>query len=185
MFKMNDYMVAAMLNSLRNMESLANVNVNNQYLNARLYSGTDLTPDEVAAFESAGNASPTDSGFSYTRDYTSAFSTLASTRTLLAQTPTASSPTIQRFQNVGNAPDKSVWRLSNLAPLTAVANGTAGLLVLKMSSLATQVNLCRIVFAFSVGEFGSGADIELTSTTVSIGGLISLNDIQLEYTGLM
>jgi hypothetical protein len=182
MFKLSKNMTALMLNSVRNSESGFSSS-NNQYLNAILYTGGDLSPGEIAAFENAGTQ--TGAANTYTRNYTAAYNLLASTRTLLAQTPTAISPLIQRFQNFGKTPDKSIWRLSQLAPLSVSSSGVAGLLVIKFSSTPNSATTARLVFVFTVGLPGSGAEIELTETNLVAGSLVYLNDIEIDYQGLM
>jgi hypothetical protein len=184
MFKMNNYMASVMLNSFRNVEPSGHINQQNNYLVARLYTGGDLSPAEITALNNAPQPG-TGAIFAYTRNYESAFATLTSTRTLLARTPATGSSLIQRFQNVGSSSDKSVWRLSQLAPLSVIASGTAGLLVIYLTSNPGTENICRALYTFTVGLPGSGAEIELTETTLTTDSQITLNDIEIDYQGLM
>lgn len=185
MFKMNNAMIASMLLPYRKLENgVWHVSsANNTYLNARIYTGGDLSGAEINAFNSA--VANTSASAFYTRNYTSAFSTLAGGRTLLGQSTISQSALIQRWQNLGVSVQKSVWRLSQFAPIVGSAVGVAGLLVLNITDTPSSVATVRSTLVFTLGAVGSGADIEMTNVNVAVGQNISLNDIEIDFQGLM
>lgn len=178
MLLMNRTMTSYMLTTLYRPDSTAYFSaVKNSHMRTLIYTGGDLNSPELTSFENA----PAASGTTYGRDYTSTVTLLGSNRTKLADVDSTS-----KLMNLGETPAKPVWRLSLTSQLPALTNGVAGLLVLIVGRSAGQsANYARAAFTFTLGAVGSGADIELTQTNFSTGNLINLNDIVIDFNGLM
>lgn len=178
MLLMNTTMTSYMLTTLYRPDTTPVFGaVKNSHMRTLIYTGGDLSGPELTSFENA----PVSSGNTYGRDYSSTVTLLGSNRTKLVDVDS-----ISKLMNLGQTTDKPVWRLSLTSQLPAVANGIAGLLVIFLGRNAGQsASLARAAFTFTLGAAGSGADIELTQTNFSTGNLINLNDIVIDFDGLM
>lgn len=183
MFLANKGMTSLLMCPMRSSFAVSGV-VRTTNVVSYIYEGPMWTQQEAEAFR--GQLNYTATGMTQGSSLPGLFDQIRKRLGYTTDTPPATRGDSLLGEAYGRNVDEVCFRMrsSSVSKLTALVAGTVGLLI-TVTYESYNSSSTGLIVVMSVGLPGSGAEVEIENTAVSIGDILRINDLYIKIDGLL
>lgn len=185
MFLANKGMTALLMCPMRSALAVSGV-ARTAYVVSYIYEGPMLTQQEAETLR--GQLNYTTTGMTQVSRLPDLFNQIRKRLGYTTDTPPATRSDPLSRKAYGRNVDEVCFRMRppSASKLTALVAGTVGLLItVTYEGDGPNTNTTGLIVVMSVGLPGSGAEVEIENTAVSIGDILRINDLYIKIDGLL